>query len=54
MADIFELAHVAGPVVRREERLRGVGEALAIDAEIARALGEEVTREQPDVVAALP
>src|SRR5262249_52812283 len=48
-----ELAHVAGPILRREELERTLREALALDAQLARALREEVSRQRRDVVAPL-
>ena len=53
VADVLELAHVAGPVLRREELHGCLGEALAFHAQVARALGEEVPRERGNVLAAL-
>ena len=50
--EVLELAHVAGKRQRREVSQRFVGHALRLDAEIARALLQEVAREQRDVLAA--
>ena len=53
VADVLELAHVALPVLRDEIVHRAFGEALRLDAQIARALGEEVAGEQRHVLAPL-
>ena len=53
MADVLELAHVARVVERGEARDRRVGQALALDAELARALLQEEARERRDVLGAL-
>src|SRR6185369_170489 len=53
VADVLELADVAGIVERDEARHRSVGQALAFDAELARALLQEEARERRDVLVAL-
>jgi two-component system nitrogen regulation response regulator GlnG len=53
MAQVLELAHVAGPLLRAEELERAIGQALAVDAQVPRALREEVARERRNVHAAL-
>ncbi|ABA47527.1 hypothetical protein BURPS1710b_2767 [Burkholderia pseudomallei 1710b] len=51
--EILELPDVARKRQRRQIGERLVGHALRLDAEVARALLQEVTREQRDVLAAL-
>ena len=53
VAHVLDLPHVAWPVLGREELDRALREALAIDTQVARALGEEVAREHRDVLAPL-
>src|SRR5258706_3926015 len=49
----MELAEVAGTILPRQELRGGLREALAIDAQVARALGEEMARERGHVLALL-
>ena len=51
VAQVLELAHVAGKLEPREVRERIVGQPLGLDAELPRARGEEVPREQRNVLA---
>ncbi len=54
MADVLELAHVAGERKRRESAFSAlVAQHLRLDGEIARALLQEVPRERADVLASL-
>src|SRR5438093_211386 len=53
VAEVLELAHVAGKCEAREVPERVVREPLGLDAELPRAHGEEVTREERDVFATL-
>ena len=53
VADVLELAHVARQSARCSHSMRRVGDALGLDAELARALLQEVARQQRDVLAPL-
>ncbi len=53
VADVLELAHVAGKVECRQQLQRCVGELLRLDRELARALAQEMPRQRRDVLAAL-
>ena len=46
VADVLQLAHVAGKRERRQRLHRIVGELLRLDRELARALLQQVPREQ--------
>ena len=50
VAEVFELAHVAGEVEPAQVAQGRFGQALAIDAEFLRALLQEVLAEQRDVL----
>ncbi|MCY1516120.1 hypothetical protein D9M68_507340 [compost metagenome] len=52
VADVLELAHVAREVEGREPGQRRIGDALGLDAQLARALLQEVARERGHVFAA--
>ena len=51
MANVFELAHVSGPVLPHEELQGRLRQALAVDAQLARAFRQEVACERRDVLA---
>ncbi len=53
VADVLELAHVAGKRELREHLERLLGQHLRLDREVARALLQEVARERRDVLGAL-
>ena len=53
MAQVLELAHVAGEGLGLQVFERGVRDALALDAELLRTLLQEVAHQQRNVLAAL-
>src|SRR5262252_3940666 len=53
MADVLELANIAGKSESGEHLDRGIGKLLGLDPELARALLEKLPRKRRDILGAL-